>query len=561
MHRLDLHGVVIGLSVVLGIGTNACMCGDAHITNLNETPDASVPFPQGNPNPSTCKTDCDCPPDQHCSKVGTEIQYNVCVNGTNTCSQPCNPNCPATQKCVNGVCQPKVCPTDTSCAIGLICKNGVCVQPACPTDFQCPTGQICVNGTCQPGCTPSCAGKQCGSDGCGGSCGSCPAGSGCNGTGQCVAGCTPQCAGLQCGPNGCGGTCGSCAAGYSCTNGQCVSSGGCTAQCAGKQCGPDGCGGSCGSCASGQSCNSSGQCTTVCSLTNPYVTVNGVPFATSYSLDISDFTKQEQFISDVLTLLYDLANGIPDCSNTSTSFGVIECLISVVVAANGGLNAPPWVSQLLQTLQALFQFGGQGNTVTANGSLTLTEATPCPTSLSATETWTHLYMTYNGTPYDLMNSPALGGTIGNLSVTVDPFSGTRDATNVYLGPRDIHFDVNKFILALIDVAISAATGGQDTDIPSLIDDVLCSQIDPIQNPVEYAACLSAATAIGNAITINSGLGGFHFDSQDAPIYPQVGPASATDLGTAGSPGPVVGQMYDGIISGQLGPTSDWYGHR
>jgi len=37
-------------------------------------------------------------------------------------------------------------------------------------------------------CTPGCAGKVCGSDGCGGSCGTCPANQTCNANGQCVIG-------------------------------------------------------------------------------------------------------------------------------------------------------------------------------------------------------------------------------------------------------------------------------------------------------------------------------------------------------------------------------------
>jgi hypothetical protein len=105
-------------------------------------------------------------------------------------------------------------------------------------------------------CTPSCSGKQCGDDGCGGSCGSCTApGSSCNASGQCV--CTPNCNGKQCGDDGCGGSCGSCTMpGTSCNaSGQCV----CTPNCNGKQCGDDGCGGSCGSCSMGGYCLS-GQC-------------------------------------------------------------------------------------------------------------------------------------------------------------------------------------------------------------------------------------------------------------------------------------------------------------
>jgi glutaredoxin len=36
-----------------------------------------------------------------------------------------------------------------------------------------------------PGCTPSCAGRQCGADGCGGVCGTCGAGTTCNASFQC----------------------------------------------------------------------------------------------------------------------------------------------------------------------------------------------------------------------------------------------------------------------------------------------------------------------------------------------------------------------------------------
>jgi hypothetical protein len=216
------------------------------------------------------------------------------------------------------------------------------------------------------GCTPSCTGKTCGDDGCGGSCGSCAVGQVCS-SGKCQASgsgcgdvtfsgkcdgktllycdagklyqidcaksgkvcawdaqgnlgqgwydcmeasqtCTPQCAGKACGDNGCGGTCGTCPSGQTCESGQCKAQGGCgsvtedglcegkvlkycsagtlktvdcgasgkvcdcdlwgycdcetgtcTPQCAGKTCGDDGCGGSCGACTPVQECKS-GKC-------------------------------------------------------------------------------------------------------------------------------------------------------------------------------------------------------------------------------------------------------------------------------------------------------------
>jgi V8-like Glu-specific endopeptidase len=110
-------------------------------------------------------------------------------------------------------------------------------------------------------CTPMCAGKICGPDGCGGTCGACTGGQACNATGTgCT--CAPQCAGKNCGGDGCGGTCGSCGPNETCgAGGVCMT--GCTPQCNGKACGPNGCGGSCGTCGTGEMCSTSGQCMSV----------------------------------------------------------------------------------------------------------------------------------------------------------------------------------------------------------------------------------------------------------------------------------------------------------
>lgn len=56
-------------------------------------------------------------------------------------------------------------------------------------------------------CVPYCLGKQCGPDGCGGSCGECEGQDFCNQF-QCV--CEPDCATTECGDDGCGGSCGQC---------------------------------------------------------------------------------------------------------------------------------------------------------------------------------------------------------------------------------------------------------------------------------------------------------------------------------------------------------------
>ena len=49
----------------------------------------------------------------------------------------------------------------------------------------------------------------------------------------------PNCVNKQCGDDGCGGSCGTCGGAESCVNNQCV----CQPNCDGKQCGGDGCGG------------------------------------------------------------------------------------------------------------------------------------------------------------------------------------------------------------------------------------------------------------------------------------------------------------------------------
>jgi hypothetical protein len=158
--------------------------------------------------------------------------------GSTTAGCPCKPAC-ADRECGSDGC-------------GFTCGTCSSEQEACDEEI----GQ-CV-------CKPYCDGDaECGDDGCGGACGTCPTGMSCNDSGQCVATCTPKCTGKQCGNDGCGGTCGTCATGKSCNpSGQCLAT--CTPNCTGKVCGIDGCGGTCGTCTTGKSCNPSGQCVATC---------------------------------------------------------------------------------------------------------------------------------------------------------------------------------------------------------------------------------------------------------------------------------------------------------
>ncbi|MFH1530861.1 MAG: hypothetical protein ABIK09_09040 [Pseudomonadota bacterium] len=119
----------------------------------------------------------------------------------------------------------------------------------------------------QCGCEPSCGGKECGSDGCFGSCGSCQPGFGCNPSGMCEEGLCewegeiPDCYGV-CGPENWVGD-GVCDDGgeYGGTDFNCETfawDGGdcepCVPTCEGKVCGGDGCGGTCGGCPGGLFC-------------------------------------------------------------------------------------------------------------------------------------------------------------------------------------------------------------------------------------------------------------------------------------------------------------------
>ncbi len=89
----------------------------------------------------------------------------------------------------------------------------------------------------------SCQGKECGDDGCGGSCGKCPPFHVCQVEGTCV--CVPSCQGSTCGDDGCGGECGQCAPGTKCLFGECKP--GCDSdlecaagdECVGGYCQPD----------------------------------------------------------------------------------------------------------------------------------------------------------------------------------------------------------------------------------------------------------------------------------------------------------------------------------
>lgn len=147
------------------------------------------------------------------------------------------------------------------CPNGMTCQITSCIMVAGGPDScrlqcggraeNCECNTACLlNGDCCedfldecPSCATACDDKQCGADGCGGSCGECAPDELCT-FHQCAP-CAPDCEGKACGSNGCSGTCGECPEGEACNEGECLA---CIPNCEGKPCGPDGCGGSCGDC-------------------------------------------------------------------------------------------------------------------------------------------------------------------------------------------------------------------------------------------------------------------------------------------------------------------------
>jgi hypothetical protein len=179
-----------------------------------------------------------------------------CECGCNADFTACKKPCECVSDCVNKECG------DDGC-------GGTCL-PGCSS------GQTCVNGVCEGQCQTVCIGKCCGSDACGGTCpDDCAAtGQTCNdATCRCEGQCTPNCNGKNCGSDGCGGDCGTCNPGYDCANGVCVcnyevcgevccaagetcqNDECCLFDCTGKQCGVNCAGDSCGLCAQGSFCS------------------------------------------------------------------------------------------------------------------------------------------------------------------------------------------------------------------------------------------------------------------------------------------------------------------
>ncbi|MEM0465677.1 MAG: hypothetical protein QXW97_03185 [Candidatus Pacearchaeota archaeon] len=98
---------------------------------------------------------------------------------------------------------------DPGCGKNKFCDgNGNCVE--CLANSDCKEGLLCnlLTHKCVKSCSePSCIGRECGIDGCGNICGTCPPEKTCNLNGKCVSSCIPDCSNKECGPDGCGDFC------------------------------------------------------------------------------------------------------------------------------------------------------------------------------------------------------------------------------------------------------------------------------------------------------------------------------------------------------------------
>lgn len=236
-----------------------------------------------------------CNTNQVCN-ASFQCENQVCVPdcagrycGPNGCGGSCG-ECAATETCnASGQCQPTVCDPTCSgkqcggdgcggscgiCGDYSQCVSGLCICDIPCTQTCCAPGQTCYVDTC---CTADCSQRQCGDNGCGGQCGTCPTDYTCDGDGICQPPpCQPDCADKICGDDGCGGLCGQCGLYSACVQGKClcefncagnccapdakcVNGQCCTPDCTNTQCGTDGCNGSCGACQAGLLCKE-GQC-------------------------------------------------------------------------------------------------------------------------------------------------------------------------------------------------------------------------------------------------------------------------------------------------------------
>lgn len=328
---------------------------------------------------------------------------------------------------------------------------------------------ICSGGTCVADCTPNCAGKTCGSDGCGGSCGTCSGATPVCSSGTCIPACTPACSGKTCGDNGCGGTCGMCGGGTPiCASGTCVAS--CTPNCTGKTCGDNGCGGNCGTCTAGQTC----QAGTCASPTVIYGRVtSGVAGADGVTVQVDNLSTSTDANGD-----YRLENVVPGSK-------VVEASKSYYLPSN--------------TTVAL----ASGTTLRVDFSLTAVGE-------------------LHGTVKDSLSGAPIAGaevTVGSLT-SYTAADGSYFVIGIYPGSYQLQFSASGYapVVSWLDVP-----GGLLTTLDRQLD--LVGTISGKVTAAVGGAAISGATVMGGgAVAISNGSGNF--------TLTEVSPGAVTVIATA-----------------------------
>ena len=182
-------------------------------------------------NNEPCDDEDPCTVDEQCGlglcQGGQPLACDDAVACTlDTCSQGCqhqpdNALCDDNEPCTDDLCDP-----------GQGCVHSLGQGP-CEDGDPCTQGDTCQLGLCVPGPAENCDdGNDCTEDSCDAQAGCtyqviegpCPGGQ-CQ-LGECQPDCVPACQGKECGPDGCNGSCGDCQDGFNCINGKCFEPGG-----------------------------------------------------------------------------------------------------------------------------------------------------------------------------------------------------------------------------------------------------------------------------------------------------------------------------------------------
>jgi len=152
-------------------------------------------------------------------------EFAVCYPGTKSCKHAldCIFDCSGNEICM-GQCYDDALPAAKKQIVELLdCIGELCEEGSGAGCLAAALGGPCKEPyeNCTSQCDPLCGTDECGDDGCGGTCGSCPEHHECK-NGKCEVVCVPACDDKDCGDDGCGGVCGACADGLACQEGECI---------------------------------------------------------------------------------------------------------------------------------------------------------------------------------------------------------------------------------------------------------------------------------------------------------------------------------------------------